>query len=45
MAGWYAHFGREAFYSNMWKDPNLVTELETRLRASGAWQIAEALAQ
>jgi hypothetical protein len=45
MAGWYAEHGCEAFYLNLWHDPNLVRELETRLRAAGAWQIAERLAQ
>jgi hypothetical protein len=44
MAGWYAQFGCEAFYSNLWKDPHLASELESRLRSSGAWQIAETLA-
>ncbi len=44
MAGWYAAHGCENFYANLWNDPNIVRELETRLRASGAWQIAQALA-
>jgi len=44
MAGWYAEHGCEAFYSNLWKDTRVVVELETRLRSSGTWQIAEALA-
>jgi hypothetical protein len=44
MAGWYAEHGCEAFYSNLWQDPQAVRELESRLRASGAWQIAEAVA-
>jgi hypothetical protein len=38
MAGWYAEHGCEAFYSNLWKDPAVVAELEVRLRAAGAWQ-------
>jgi hypothetical protein len=45
MAGWDAEHRCEFFYSHVWNDPNLVRELETRLRASGAWQIAERLAQ
>jgi hypothetical protein len=44
MAGWYAEHGCEAFYSNLWTDPLVTAELETRLKASGAWQIATALA-
>jgi hypothetical protein len=44
MAGWYAEHGCEAFYSNLWNDPRVVAELDTRLRASGAWQIAATLA-
>jgi hypothetical protein len=44
MAGWYATHGCEAFYSNLWTDSQVVAELETRLRSSGAWRIAETLA-
>ncbi|MBL8792663.1 MAG: hypothetical protein JNM56_02030 [Planctomycetia bacterium] len=44
MAGWYAGHGCEAFYSRLWDDPAIVNELESRLRASGAWQVAETLA-
>jgi hypothetical protein len=44
MAGWYAEHGCEAFYANLWHDPRVVAELNPRLRASGAWQIAAALA-
>jgi hypothetical protein len=44
MTGWYADQGCEAFYACLWKDPRVVAELESRLRASGAWQIAQALA-
>jgi hypothetical protein len=44
MAGWYAEHGCEAFYSNLWNDPNVVRELESRARSSGAWQIAATLA-
>jgi hypothetical protein len=44
MAGWYAEHGCESFFSNLWNDLRIVSELETRLRACGAWRIAEALA-
>jgi hypothetical protein len=45
MAGWYADHGCEACYSNLWNDPRVVGELESRLRASGAWQMAESMAR
>ncbi len=44
MAGWYAEHGCESFFSNLWSDPKIVGEMESRLRLSGAWRIAEALA-
>lgn len=44
MAGRYAGHGCEDFYANLWREVNLVPELESRLRSSGAWQIAEAVA-
>jgi hypothetical protein len=44
MAGWHAEHGCEDFYSNLWRDPAIVRELESRLRSSGAWQLAQALA-
>jgi len=44
MAGWYAQHGCEFFYSHLWNDPLVARELESRLRPSGAWQVAEALA-
>lgn len=44
MAGWYAGHGCDDFYANLWRDPNLLSELEHRLRSSGAWQIAETAA-
>jgi hypothetical protein len=44
MAGWYAEHGCEDFYTHLWRDSAVVTQLEARLRASGAWQIAEAIA-
>ena len=45
MAGWYADAGSEAFYRVIWSDPKIATELQSRLAESGAWRIAEALAQ
>jgi hypothetical protein len=45
MAGWYAEHACENFYSSLWNDPAILQALEVRLRASGAWQIATALAQ
>ncbi len=45
MAGWYAEHGCDDFYANLWRDPAVAAELELRLRASGAWQIAERLAR
>jgi hypothetical protein len=44
MAGWYAEHGCEAFYSNLWNDPNIAKELESRLVPSGAWRTAVTLA-
>jgi hypothetical protein len=44
MAGWYADQGCEAFYSQLWNDPDIVAQLEPRLRAIHAWSVAEALA-
>jgi hypothetical protein len=45
MAGWYAEHGCDFFYRHLWSDLLVARELETRLRATGAWQVAEALAQ
>jgi hypothetical protein len=45
MAGWYAEHGCDNFYANLWRDAVVVRELEARLRASSAWQIAETLAR
>jgi hypothetical protein len=41
MAGWAAEKGCEAFYSSLWSDPQIVTELQSRLIQTGAWRIAE----
>lgn len=43
MAGWYAGFGCAAFYKNLWTIPQVASELETRLKACGAWRVAERL--
>lgn len=43
MAGWYAPHGSFDFYRHLWDDPLLADQLELRLRASGAWAIAESL--
>lgn len=45
MAGWYAEFGCEAFYRQVWGDDRVVAELKSRLAECGAWRIAEALAE
>lgn len=44
MAGWYAEHGCEDFYRQVWRDPHIAHELESRLRAAGAWPIVEELA-
>jgi hypothetical protein len=45
MAGWYAQRGCENFYQAIWEDGATASELEKRLRASGAWGIAQELAK
>ena len=45
MAGWYAHSGCERFYSGLWEDASVAKQLEDRLRRSGAWRVAESLAE
>lgn len=45
MAGWYAAMGGEGFYSSLWRDPAIATELQSRLQASGAWAQVQAFAQ
>ncbi len=45
MAGWYAAHGCEDFYRAVWRDHEVATALESRLRKSGALRIAEALAE
>lgn len=44
MAGWYAAHDCDDFYQNVWRDPAVAAQLEARLRASGAWRVAAALA-
>jgi hypothetical protein len=44
MAGWYADQGCEAFYSELWNEPQVATELQSRLATIGAWRIGQALA-
>jgi hypothetical protein len=44
MAGWAADKGCEAFYSELWSKPLVVTELQSRLVKTGAWRIAEQVA-
>ena len=43
MAGWHADQGCEAFFKLLWQDAKIAAELESRLRAGGAWRVAEAL--
>jgi len=45
MAGWYADAGCEAFFRVVWTNARVRDELKARLVASGAWRIAESLAQ
>jgi hypothetical protein len=45
MAGWYAMRGCENFYQAIWEDGATASQLEVRLRGSGAWGIAEELAK
>lgn len=44
MAGWFAEHGCDHFYSHLWNDPAVVAQLQSRLQAAGAWQIATDLA-
>jgi hypothetical protein len=44
MAGWYAGHGCEYFCRYVWQDPGVARELEARLRAGGAWRVAERIA-
>jgi hypothetical protein len=45
MAGWYAEHGCEDFFRHVWRDEAIRTQLESRLKESRAWRIAEALAE
>lgn len=37
MAGWFADFGCDAFWRELWRDPRLVAALRERLECSGVW--------
>ena len=41
MAGWYAEFGSDSFFREIWRDEGVATQLESRLKACGAWRIGE----
>jgi len=45
MAGWYAEFGCDAFYRKLWLEDRVAEQLRLRLTNSGAWRVAEALAE
>lgn len=40
-AGWYTRHGTGFFYESVWKDAGVARELESMLRASGAWAILD----
>lgn len=44
MAGWFALSNCDDFYQAVWRDRAVAAQLEGRLRAAGAWRIAEAIA-
>ena len=44
-AGWFADHGTGDYYRCIWDDPNIAGPLEQHLRASGAWAVAEAMAE
>lgn len=45
LAGWHADTGSyDGFCTRLWKDPQIVAQLEPRLKACGAWRVAESLA-
>ena len=45
MAGWYAEFGSDSFFREVWRDEGVAQQLESRLKACGAWRIGELLAE
>jgi len=45
MAGWYGEHGCQDFYENLWRDPRIVEELQSRLLAAGAWPLVAKAAQ
>ncbi len=44
-AGWLATHGTDHFYRCLWDDPRVRPELRARLTGSGAWRIADAIAE
>lgn len=45
LAKWYAEHGPDDFFKALWRDAATASQLEARLRRSGAWAQVEALAQ
>ncbi len=45
MAGWYAEFGSDSFFREIWRDEGVAQQLESRLKDCGAWRIGELLAE
>jgi len=43
MAGWFAEHGCDDFFRRLWDNQSVAAQLEQRLRATGAWGIAETL--
>lgn len=43
LAKWYADHGADDFYRAVWRDQNVAEQLRSRLEATGAWAVAEAL--
>ena len=44
MAGWHSEHGCDDFYRSLWDDESVANEIRSRLQATGAWRIAEMLA-
>ncbi len=42
-AGWFAEHGCDDFFRAVWRDAAVAAQMESRLRASGAWRIASSL--
>lgn len=45
LAKWYADHGPDDFFKELWRDPSTATQLQHRLRETGAWAHVEALAR